>query len=104
MDGIRAYWDGEGVLWSRLGNQFYAPKWFTDSPSSLSSLTRADQTIAELPQGHTLDGELFHSRNKFSAATSIVRSHASEKWGELRYQVRSLVFAPPSLTSSKTGL
>ncbi|KAL8277259.1 hypothetical protein RQP46_010328 [Phenoliferia psychrophenolica] len=77
LDGIRAYWDGQGTLWSRLGNEFHAPAWFTK----------------KLPRGHTLDGELFHSRNNFSAATSIVRSHNSDKWNEIRYKV----FDIPSL-------
>ncbi|KAK4694622.1 hypothetical protein P7C70_g8703, partial [Phenoliferia sp. Uapishka_3] len=78
LDGIRAYWDGQGALWSRLGNAFQAPKWFIDT---------------ELPNGQTLDGELFHSRNNFSEASSIVRSHVSEKWNEMRYHV----FDIPSL-------
>ena len=28
LDGVRAYWDGQRFV-SRLGNQYYAPPWFT---------------------------------------------------------------------------
>lgn len=55
---------------------------------SFNSLPFGLMRAAELPKGHTLDGELFHSRNNFSAATSIVRSHNSEKWNEIRFKVR----------------
>lgn len=41
----------------------------------------------ELPQGETLDGELFHSRDNFNNTVSIVRSHNSDKWDEIRFQV-----------------
>lgn len=63
-------------------------------PSSELHLT--NRAHVELPNGHTLDGELFHSRNNFSAATSIVRSHASDKWNEIRFQVRSSSFIFPA--------
>src|SRR4051812_34623257 len=44
LDGVRAYWDGK-KLWSRLGNEFLAPDWFT----------------APLP-AFPLDGELWGGR------------------------------------------
>ena len=57
LDGLRAYWDGEGFV-SRLGNRFAAPPWF----------------VEHLP-ANTLDGELWLGRKLFQRATSIVRSH-----------------------------
>ncbi|GAA5852767.1 hypothetical protein JCM9279_003963 [Rhodotorula babjevae] len=71
LDGVRAYWDGESTLWSRVGNPFAAPSSFT----------------SHLPQGHELDGELFMGRNRFDETSGIVRSMNSERWGELRYMV-----------------
>ena len=29
LDGVRAYWDGER-FWSRGGNEYRAPDWFTE--------------------------------------------------------------------------
>ena len=75
LDGIRAYWDGEGFI-SRLGNRFLAPDWFT----------------ADLP-ADTLDGELWVARKKFKQATSIVRSGAA---GEAWRQVTYVVFDAPN--------
>jgi DNA ligase-1 len=70
LDGIRAYWDGEGFV-SRLGNKFYAPDWF----------------IADLP-ADTLDGELWVGRKMFQKTTSIVRSGAqSDAWKQVSYVV-----------------
>ncbi|MEO8841565.1 MAG: DNA ligase [Kofleriaceae bacterium] len=70
LDGIRAYWDGEGFI-SRLGNKFYAPEWF----------------IADLP-ADTLDGELWVGRKMFSEAMSIVRSGGqSDAWKKVTYVV-----------------
>lgn len=99
MDGIRAYWDGEGTLWSRLGNPFAAPEWFTNStfsslltPTSLFPSSLNDSDFIELPKNKTLDGELFHSRNNFSLTSSIVRSGGGERWNEIRYKVRLIPF------------
>jgi DNA ligase 1 len=70
LDGIRAYWDGEGFI-SRLGNKFYAPDWF----------------VADLP-ADTLDGELWVGRKQFQRTTSIVRSGAqSDEWKQVTYVV-----------------
>jgi hypothetical protein len=63
-------------------------------PQNLPPLTSCS---IELPRGHTLDGELFHSRNSFDVASSIVRSHdAGDRWGELKYQVRLSLLFPRS--------
>ena len=70
LDGIRAYWDGEGFV-SRLGNRFLAPDWFTEA----------------LP-ADTLDGELWVGRKKFQLTTSIVRSGAAgQAWKDVSYVV-----------------
>ena len=70
LDGIRAYWDGEGFV-SRLGNRFFAPDWF----------------VEDLP-ADTLDGELWVGRKMFQKTTSIVRSGAAgEEWKNVQYVV-----------------
>jgi DNA ligase-1 len=70
LDGIRAYWDGEGFV-SRLGNRFLAPDWFTEA----------------LP-ADTLDGELWVGRKRFQQTTSIVRSGAAgQAWRDVSYVV-----------------
>lgn len=70
LDGVRAYWDGERFI-SRLGNQFFAPKWFT----------------AQFPKT-PLDGELFGGRKQFQRTVGIVkRQDESEMWKELQYVV-----------------
>lgn len=75
LDGVRAYWDGERFI-SRLGNEFFAPKWFT----------------AALPKT-PLDGELFGGRKQFQRTVGIVkRQDASDLWKELQY----VVFDAPS--------
>jgi len=57
-----------------------APKWFTDA----------------LPtDGATLDGELFTGRGEFNTTTSIVRSSADARWGDVTY----LVFDMPSMAT-----
>ncbi|BGP42545.1 hypothetical protein JCM10449v2_006557 [Rhodotorula kratochvilovae] len=79
LDGVRAYWDGESTLWSRVGNPFAAPPSFT----------------SKLPKGHQLDGELFIGRDRFDETSGIVRSMQSPRWDEIRY----MVFDIPSLAS-----
>lgn len=74
LDGVRAYWDGARFL-SRLGNQYFAPPWFT----------------AGLPD-YPLDGELWLARKAFQRAVSIVRRQdQSEAWREMKF----LVFDAP---------
>lgn len=74
LDGVRAYWDGKRFL-SRLGNEFYAPAWFTEG----------------LP-AWPLDGELWLDRKAFQRTVSVVRrADGGEAWRQLRY----LVFDAP---------
>ncbi len=76
LDGVRAYWDGARFL-SRLGNEFFAPAWFTE----------------RLPRT-PLDGELWGGRKQFQRTVSTVRRQdRSEAWREVRY----LVFDVPSM-------
>lgn len=84
LDGIRAYWDGAGTLWSRLG------KPFKKAPASF---------IAQLPTGIPLDGELYLGPGRFNDTVRAVKGHAG--WDELRY----VVFDAPdagSMCDSKT--
>lgn len=97
LDGVRAYWDGERFI-SRLGNAFFAPKWFTEP-------------LPKTP----LDGELFGGRKQFQRTVGIVkRQDESELWKELRYVVfdapqhggifeERLVFIDETLGAAKTS-
>jgi DNA ligase 1 len=76
LDGVRAYWDGKS-FWSRQGNAFFAPDWFTER-------------LPDFP----LDGELFGGRKAFQRTVSVVRRQdRSEYWKELAF----VVFDAPSL-------
>lgn len=71
LDGVRAYWDGTRFL-SRLGNEYFAPEWFT----------------AALPKDVILDGELWCGRKKFQRGVSIARRQdRSDDWKELTYVI-----------------
>ncbi len=74
LDGVRAYWTGEGFL-SRQGNPFNAPAWFTKG-------------LPKIP----LDGELWIGRKQFQRTVSIVRR---QDGGELWRQVLYVVFDAP---------
>src|ERR1700741_1277875 len=70
LDGVRAYWDGK-QFWSRLGNLFHAPDWFSKG-------------LPDIP----LDGELWLGRKKFQRTVGIVRRQdKSDHWKEVRYVV-----------------
>lgn len=73
LDGVRAYWDGKGKLWSRQKKQIFAPKWF----------------IEYLPPGTELDGELFAGRGNFQQLVSAVRKiePVDEEWESVSYHV-----------------
>jgi DNA ligase-1 len=77
LDGVRAYWDGEGLI-SRLGNRFPAPAWFTDA----------------LPK-EKLDGELWIARKQFQRTSGVVRS-GGEEWTSVAY----VVFDAPAIAGS----
>lgn len=70
LDGVRAFWNGK-CFYSRLGNPFYAPKWFTK----------------DLPKDMHLDGELFGGRKKFQSTVSIVKTPECDNWKKIIYSV-----------------
>ncbi len=76
-DGFRAYWDGE-FLWSRQGNKFAAPPWFTeDFPSQ------------------PLDGELWIGRQQFQQlASTVSRAQAHDGWRKVTFMVFDLPQSP----------
>ena len=72
LDGMRCCYDGQ-KLWTRQGNEVYAP------PSLL----------ARLPAGVALDGELWLGRGKFQQCISIVRrqDRLESAWADVKYVV-----------------
>lgn len=73
-DGHRALWS-EGQLWTRQGNSYHAPPWFT----------------AGLPD-MVLDGELFAGYGMRDTLANISRAADPERWRSLRF----VVFDTPS--------
>ncbi len=74
LDGVRALWDGE-ALYSRRGNRFNAPAWFTkDFPTQ------------------TLDGELWMGRGTFESLSGAVRRQIPDDaaWRRIRFMVFDL--------------
>lgn len=71
LDGVRCYWNGKR-MYTRNGNLFYPPTWFTDA----------------LPKDIALDGELWTKRNDFQNVVRIVRKQdANEGWRKITYMV-----------------
>ncbi|XP_071950094.1 DNA ligase-like [Antedon mediterranea] len=71
LDGLRAFWNGNN-FYSRLGNKFDAPKYFTKN----------------FPKDIQLDGELFLDRGQFPKAVSIVKTHGVDKgWKNLKFEI-----------------
>ena len=58
--GVRCYWNVKN-LYSRQGNLFYPPAFFTEN----------------LPSDFELDGELFTKRDDFQNCVSIVRKQGA---------------------------
>ncbi|KXS17784.1 DNA ligase/mRNA capping enzyme [Gonapodya prolifera JEL478] len=78
LDGVRAYWDPKRrQFYSRLGNPFTPPDWFTET----------------LPGNMSLDGELFVGRGKFIETVSVVKTMNSKHWAKVTFQV----FDAPSI-------
>ncbi len=71
LDGVRAYWDGQ-KFWSRGGNVYRAPAWFTENFPS----TR-------------MDGELWMGRGRFAELSGAVRriEPVDESWRQIRFMV-----------------
>ena len=71
LDGYRAYWDGS-ALYSKNGNRFAAPAWFT----------------ADLPRGTPLDGELYLGPGRLDETGSILRRKAPDpRWSAITFRV-----------------
>lgn len=79
LDGVRCYWNGHQFL-SRNGNQFIAPKYFTEN----------------LPKTVSLDGELWMGRGMFQRCVAVVRKKTivdPEAWKNIIY----VLFDAPSI-------
>lgn len=87
LDGIRAYWDGEGALWSRLGKRF------AKAPA---------EYLALLPRGMPLDGELYLGPGRFNDTVRAVKGSAG--WGELRYVVFDAPPDPRTYSGRRYGM
>lgn len=70
LDGVRAFWDGKGALWTRSGNRVDAPARF----------------VSEMPRGLALDGELFAGRGQFGRVNGAWRSAESEAWKDIQFR------------------
>jgi predicted DNA-binding WGR domain protein len=81
LDGVRCYWSGSR-FYSRNGNQFYPPPFFT----------------AHLPKTVSLDGELWMGRKMFQKCVGIIKrqdakKHDMNEWAKIVY----VIFDAPSL-------
>ena len=78
LDGVRAWWDGEGLV-SRSGNRFSVPPWF----------------IEHFPPVQ-LDGELWMGRGAFERLSGAVRRQVPDdaQWREIRFMVFDLPSSP----------
>lgn len=74
LDGVRAYWDGNGFV-SRKGNPYTAPPWFTHGFPSVP-----------------LDGELWAGRECFQRLVGAVRKQrpVDDEWRQVRFMVFDL--------------
>ena len=87
-DGVRAYWDGRRFI-SRQGNEYTAPKWFTEG----------------LPD-HALDGELWIARSTFEQLISTVKKDVpiDAEWRQVRFMVFELPDAPGTFSDRLSAL
>lgn len=81
LDGVRCYWSGSR-FYSRNGNQFLAPAFFTE----------------KLPKTVSLDGELWMGRKMFQQCVGIIKRQDFKKydineWGKIVY----IVFDAPTI-------
>ena len=72
LDGQRCIWDGQGGLWTRTGNEIYAPR----------------ALLGALPHGTMLDGELWLGRGRFQELMTITRRQdRPASWGAVTFMV-----------------
>lgn len=83
LDGVRAVWDGQQLLF-RSGRVIAAPAWF----------------IAGFPS-HALDGELWIARRAFDPLSATVRKNVPDdsQWQQVRYMVFDLPAAAGDFTT-----
>jgi DNA ligase-1 len=79
LDGVRAYYDGNGRFWSRNGKQFKAPP----------------EVAAQVPFGTPLDGELWMGRGTFQQMNGFLKRKdaLADEWRSRK--VRFMVFDAP---------
>lgn len=80
LDGVRAFWDGAGGLWSRSGLRFRPPA----------------EWVAGLPLGVELDGELWGGRGTYQATKAAVqrKTPRPEEWAGIRLRPFDAPAAP----------
>jgi DNA ligase-1 len=90
LDGMRAFWDGKGTIWSRTGKRVRCPQFF----------------MSGLPKGVELDGELFMGRGRFQNVMSVCRSHGgdSTSGGSAAEAWRNVVFVVFDCPSSNGNI
>ncbi len=88
LDGVRAYWDGQALLF-RSGRRIAAPDWF----------------VASLPKT-PLDGELWMGRGRFERLSGTVRRAVpvDEEWRAVRYMIFELPGAEGDFTARSAAL
>lgn len=70
-DGVRGYWDGNGLFF-RGGGRIYAPRNF----------------LKQLPPGIALDGELWMGRGRFEEVSGTVRRQTpDDRWEMVKFMV-----------------
>ena len=70
LDGVRAFWDGKGGLWTRNKSRIQAP----------------DSFVARLPRGLPLDGELFGGRGQFHRVNSAWRTGDPKAYATIQFR------------------
>ena len=83
LDGVRAYWDGQALLF-RSGRRIAAPDWF----------------VASFPKA-PLDGELWMGRGTFERLSGTVRRAVpvDEEWRAVRFMIFELPGAEGDFTT-----
>lgn len=71
FDGVRCWWEGDRFI-SRLGNEYHAPKWFTENLPKI-----------------VLDGELWMGRKLFHLTVGAVKklNPVDAEWQKIKFMV-----------------
>jgi len=84
LDGVRAFWDGKGGLWTRNKSRIQAP----------------DSFLARLPRGLPLDGELFGGRGQFHRVNSAWRTGDPKAYATCLVKQEPLSSSSPNSNAS----